>query len=91
MILLGIIRVSLELVTKFSFFKFRLLSMNVPGNLTTIPVDLRFLWHFEILKLKTCSLYQEKLLMRKVNDMNTQVVKSFFFASDIIIAVRGHF
>ena len=30
-------------------------------NLTTIPVGLVFLWDFELLKLKTCSLYDKKL------------------------------
>ena len=30
-------------------------------NLTTIPVDLGFLWHFELLKLKTCLLYHDNL------------------------------
>jgi hypothetical protein len=30
--------------------------------LTTIPVELGFLWEFELLKLNTCSLYHENLL-----------------------------
>ena len=42
--------------------------------LTTIPVELGFLWHFEVLKLKTCSLYHEKLFIRKFNDLITQVL-----------------
>ena len=29
------------------------------GNLTTIPVEFGFLWDFELLKLRICSLYHE--------------------------------
>ena len=47
---------------------------NNQGYLTTIPVDLGFLWYFEVLKLKTCSLYHEKLLLQKFNDMYAQVL-----------------
>ena len=38
---------------------------NLCANLTTIPVELEFLWHFEVLKLKTCSLYHENLFIQK--------------------------
>ena len=30
--------------------------------LTTIPIELEFLWDFELLKIKICSLYHENLL-----------------------------
>ena len=33
--------------------------------LTTISVDLGFLWHFVLLKLKTCLLYHENLFIQK--------------------------
>ena len=46
---------------------------------------------FELLKLITCSLYHENLLLQKFNDMITQVLKLFFSASDIMEAVRGRF
>ena len=50
-----------------------------------------FLLSFEILKLKTCSLYHEKLLLQKFNDMITQDFAYLFSASDIMEAVRGRF
>ena len=53
-------------------------------NLTAIPVGLGFLWDFVFLKLKTCSLVYEKLLIQKFNDMITQVIQSIFSASDIM-------
>ena len=59
--------------------------------LITISVDLGFLWDFEVLKLKICSLYHEKLFIHKFTDMITQVLKLFFSASDIMEAVRGRF
>ena len=59
--------------------------------LTTIPVELGFLVDFELLKLKTCSLHHENLLIPEVNDIITQALKSFFSASDIMEAVRGRF
>ena len=59
--------------------------------LTTIPVVVEVQTKSEILKLKTCSLYHENLLIQKFNEMNTQVLKYFFSASDIMEAVRGHF
>jgi hypothetical protein len=46
---------------------------------------------FEVLKLKTCSLYHENLLLQKFKDMYTQVLHIFFSASDIMEAVRGRF
>ena len=64
---------------------------NTVLHLTTIPVELGFLWEFELLKLKTCSLYHENLLLQKLNDMYTQVLTYFFSASDIMEAVRGRF
>ena len=49
-------------------------------NHTTISVELGVSCEFEVLKLKTCSLYHEKLLLQKFNDMITQVLKEFFSA-----------
>jgi hypothetical protein len=46
---------------------------------------------FEVLKLKTCSLYHENLLLQKFNDIYTQVLTYIYSASDIMEAVRGHF
>ena len=43
------------------------------------------------LKLKTCQLYYEKLILQKVNDMYTQVLTYFLSASYIMEAARGHF
>ena len=56
-------------------------------NLTTIPVEPKILGKSGLLKLKTCSLYHENLLLQKFNYMITQVLKYFFSASDIIQAV----
>jgi hypothetical protein len=50
--------------------------------LTTIPVGLGFLWDFELLKLNPCFLYHGNLFIQKFNDMITQVLKSFFSASE---------
>ena len=61
------------------------------ANLTTITVELGFLWNFVLLLLKTCSLYHEKLFIQKVNDISSQVFNNFFSASDIMEAVRGRF
>ena len=60
-------------------------------HLTTIPVQPKILGESGLLKLKTCSLYHENLLLQKFNDMYTQVLKYFFSASDIMEAVRGRF
>ena len=60
-------------------------------NLTTITVELGFLWDFVLLLLKTCSLCHEKLFIQKVNDISSQVFNNFFSASDIMEAVRGRF
>ena len=57
-------------------------------HLTTIPVELGFLWDFVLLLLKTC---HEKLFIQKVNDVSSQVFNNFFSASDIMEAVRGRF
>ena len=59
--------------------------------LTTISIELEFLWDFVRLSLKTCSLYHEKLFIQEVNDISTQVFNNFFSASDIMEAVRGRF
>ena len=40
-------------------------------NLTTSSTKLRFLWDFDILKLKICLLYHETLLLQKFNDTFT--------------------
>jgi hypothetical protein len=59
--------------------------------LTTIPVELGFLWEFELLKLKACSLYHENLFIQKFKVISSQVINNFFSASDIMEAVRGRF
>ena len=56
-------------------------------NITTIPVEQKILTKFGLLKLKTCSLYNENLLLQKFDDMITQV----FSGSDTMEAVRGRF
>ena len=66
-------------------------SQKIPVNLTTITTGLGFLWEFERLSLKTCSLYHEKLFIQVVNDISSQVFNNFFSASDIMEAVRGRF
>ena len=58
-------------------------------NLTTISIELEFLWDFVHLSLKTCSLYHEKLFIQVVKDISSQVFNKFFSASDIMEAVRG--
>ena len=52
--------------------------MFVTLYLTTITVELGFLCHFELLKLKTCSLYHENLLLQKVKVISSQVLNNFF-------------
>ena len=56
-------------------------------HLTTIHIELGFLRHFELFKLKTCSLYHENLFIQKLQGISSQVVNNCFSASD----VRGHF
>ena len=46
--------------------------------LTTILVGLGFLWDFVLLKLRTCSLYHEKLCIQKFNDMITRFLNYYF-------------
>ena len=58
-------------------------------DLTTITTGPGFLWDFVLLLLKTCSLYHEKLFIKVVNDISTQVFNNFFSASDLMEAVRG--
>ena len=58
-------------------------------NLTTITVELGFLWDFELLSLKTCRLYDKKLLIQKVRVISSLVLNNFYSASDIMEAVRG--
>jgi hypothetical protein len=41
-----------------------------------------FLLKFEVLKLKTCSLYHEKLFIQTLSDMINQILNRFFSASD---------
>ena len=60
-------------------------------NVTTIPVESKVLAEVEVLKLKTCRLYHENILLQKIKDMIIHVLKNVFSASDIIEAVRGHF
>ena len=60
-------------------------------NLTTIAVKLGFLWKFELLKLKTCLLYHENLVIQKFKVVNSQVLNNILTAPDIIEAVRGRF
>ena len=62
--------------------------MNV--NLTTIPVEPNILGEFGLIKLKTCSLYHENLLLQKFNDI-PGFIHNFFSASDIMEAVRDRF
>ena len=56
--------------------------------LTTITVDQKILGQFVLLKLKTCSLYHENLLLQKVNE---PVSYLFFTASDVMGTVKGRF
>ena len=62
-------------------------------NLTTILVVVGVQTKLELLKLKTCSLYHENLLLQiqKFNDKITQVLRYFHSSSDIMEAVRGRF
>ena len=66
-------------------------NINIRCNLTTIPVVVGVQTESVPLKLNTCSLYHENLLLQKFNDMITQALKYFSSASDIMEAVRGHF
>jgi hypothetical protein len=59
--------------------------------INSIPVELGFLWDFEVLKFKTCPLYHEKLFIHKFKVLSSQVLNNFFSASGIMEAVRGHF
>ena len=59
--------------------------------LTTFPVKSNIMTEFKVLKLKTCSFYQDKLLLQKINDRIIHVLKYNFSASDIMEAVRGCF
>ena len=63
----------------------------ISNPLHNISVELGVSTEFESLKLKTCSLYHEKLLIQKFNDMITQVHTEIVSASDIMEAVKGHF
>jgi hypothetical protein len=49
------------------------------------------MWDFVPLKIKTCSLYHEKIFIQKFKVTNREVLNNFFSASDIIEAVRGWF
>ena len=69
--------------------KYLLSDLRNRENLTTISLELGFLWDFVRLLLKTCSLYHEKLFIQVVNDISSQVFNNFFSASDIMEAVRG--
>ena len=60
-------------------------------NLTTITTGPGFLWEFVRLSLKACSLYHEKLFIKVVNDISSQVFNNSLSASDIMEAVRGRF
>jgi hypothetical protein len=50
------------------------------STLTTINVVGGVSGEFEDLKLKTCWLYHENLLLQKFNDMITQVLKHFIIS-----------
>ena len=50
------------------------MSIKKQEYLTTIPVEPKILTGFEVLKLKTGSLYHENLLLQKFNDMYTHVL-----------------
>ena len=54
------------------------INQNLPAHLTTISVELGFLWDFVLLSLKTCSLYHEKLFIQKFKDISSQVLNNFF-------------
>ena len=59
------------------------------SSVTYLTTITGFLWEFDHLSLKTCSLYHEKLFIQVVNDLSSQVFNNFFSASDIMEAVRG--
>ena len=81
----------LSKIISFSFNKLDLLhDLQILSNYYSCS-SRRVSTEFELLKLKTCSLYHENLLCQKFNDMITQVLKQFFSASDIMEAVRGRF
>ena len=62
------------------------------NNLTTITVELGFLGDFfDLLLLKTCLVYHEKLFIQNVDDISSQVFNNFFSASAIMEAVSGCF
>ena len=61
------------------------------GSMGQRTVELGFLGDFVLLLFKTCSLDHEKLFIKKVNDICSQVFNNFFSASDIMEAVRGRF
>ena len=91
-------RVKIFLRSDLNFFKTHNLKLSMFDNkskscntkhLTTIFIELEFLWDFVRLSLITCSLYHEKLFLQEVNDISTQVFNNFFSASDIMEAVRG--
>ena len=46
----------------------------IKEHITTIPAEHGFLWHFELLKLKTSSFYHEKLLIQKFKGISSQVL-----------------
>ena len=49
--------------------------------LTTIPIEPKILTEFEVLKLKTCSLYHENLLLQKLSDMYTMAIRAVEFSN----------
>ena len=74
----------LSKIISFSFFKLDLLNdLQILSNYYSCS-SRRVSTEFELLKLKTCSLYHENLLLQKFNDIITQVLKYFFSASDIM-------
>ena len=73
----------------FSLFRDEIVLIRYVTNLTTITTGPGFLGNFVLLLLKTCSLYHEKLFIKVVNDISTQVFNNFFSASDLMEAVRG--
>ena len=64
---------------------------NTVLHLITIPVELGFLWEFELLKLKTCSLHHENLFTQKFKVISNQVLNNILTALDIMEAVKGRF
>ena len=47
-------------------------------NVTTIPVESKVLAEVEVLKLKTCRLYHENILLQKIKDVIFMFLKTFF-------------